>query len=154
VVVVVVTGWLAFKDYAYLWGTFLTGLGLLVVGGLSAFAFRGLELSVRRHSDEIADVAAVQLARDPVSLAELLVRLAENDARVGPAPSSAEHLWFELVEVVPEEPDSILALSARVRTRRDLLDRAERAYAEARVPMPSEVRRRVDQWRREHASIS
>ncbi len=153
VVVVVATGWLAFKDYAYLWGTFVTGLGLLVVGGLSAFAFRGLELSVRRHADEIADVAAVQLARDPVSLAQLCIRLAESDERVGPAPSSAEHLWFELVEVVPEEPDSILALSARVRTRRDLLDRAERAYAEARVPMPSEVRQRVERWRRENASI-
>lgn len=133
-VLIMICGYAAWEGWLFLWGTFVAGIGLFVTGGVAAFAFGGLERRVRRDADELADVAAVRLAKDPLSLGKLCQRLAEHDGQVGPAPTSAEHLWFELVH--QPSADGTLDQAALERSRADMSTRAERAFAEAREPMP------------------
>jgi len=131
-----------------LWSTGLIALALLALGWMSKTTLRTLEFSVRRHADEIADVAAVRLAKNPQSLGSLCVRLAANPDRVSPAGWRSELMWFEAVEAVepadPRNPESAaqhaLAIAAsNVRSNHELLDRASKAYAEARVPLPPKL---------------
>ena len=104
-----------------------------MLGWVSKHSLRKLELSVRCHADDIADVAAIELARNPASLGAVCARLASNPARVTHVGWRSELLWFEAAENtdVPAGDDR------RVET--SLLDRAVKAYATARVPLPSDV---------------
>ena len=128
-----------------LWSTGLIALALVVLGWLAKSTLRRLELGVRRNADEIADVLAVRLARNPASLGSLCVRLAANPDRVAPVGWRSELLWFESVETTDEPVGGDAALraqqvaAANARSHQELIDRAVKAYAEARVPLPPEV---------------
>jgi Zn-dependent protease with chaperone function len=130
-----------------LWSTGLIAVLLLGLGGLAKATLRRLEFSVRGHADEIADVVAVKLARNPQSLGSVCARLAANPDRVSPAGWRSELLWFEAVEAIGVPPvddanrqqyAAVIAV-ANGRSNRELIDRAVKAYAEARVPLPPEV---------------
>lgn len=136
-VVVLGVMYVAYEGHSLLWATGLFGLGLLVLGGLSKFLLRKLELGVRRRADEIADVAAVMLAKNPESLGSVCARLAAIDDRVGRTGWRSELMWFELVEVSDPGDGEVSGLNAR--SRRELVDRAIAAYATANVPVPAIV---------------
>lgn len=142
---VFVSGYVLVKGWTLMWGTLAVGIGLFVLGAFAHLVLRPFELGVRRASDQIADVAAVQLCRNPESLGALCLKLAEHEGRVGPNPTAAQYLWFEAVEQVSDENDP--AVWVVQRSRAEMYDRAERAYAEARVPMPEKSRMRMEQWR-------
>ncbi len=126
----------AYYGDAFLWGTGVVAIGLLLLGWLSRGALRRLELRVRRQSDEIADVCAVMLAKNPASLGSVCVQLASDPRRVSRIGWRSELMWFEAVE---ELTDGAAAAGADARTRSELVKRALKAYAEARVPPPAEL---------------
>lgn len=121
-----------------LWSTGIVALALLGLGLVAKMTLRRLEMSVRCHADEIADVVAIKLARNPQSLGAVCARLAANPGRVTPVGWRSELLWFEAVECAAEAGD---VRAANRRSRAELTNRAIKAYAEARVPLPSEVER-------------
>ena len=141
---------LAYYGDVVLWSTGLIAVLLLVLGGLAKATLRRLELSVRRHADEIADVVAVKLAKNPQSLGSVCARLAANPDRVAPVGWRSELMWFEAVEAVDVALPAITAESTPAehfvyqavvqevnrRSHVELIQRAIRAYAEARVPLP------------------
>jgi hypothetical protein len=100
-------------------------------------------MAVRRSADEIADVLAVRLAKNPASLGAVCSRLALDDTRVASTGWRSELLWFEAVETSEFEADpTVLAAemeSFRVRSRTELVRRAAMAYATAGVPLPAVV---------------
>lgn len=72
-------------------------LGGLVIGGLALIVdlrVRSAQNRVRAESDEIADVAAVLLARNPAALASVCAALAYRPQRVRRTSWRADHLWF------------------------------------------------------------
>lgn len=117
-----------------LWSTGLVAVALVVLGTLSRTTARRLEIAVRRHADEIADVVAVRLARNPEGFAAACARLAKNPGRVAVTGRRSELLWFEAVET-PDAPDALGPHAGRVppamRNDPELLARAARARAEA-----------------------
>jgi hypothetical protein len=60
---------------------------------------------LRESVVDLADVAAVYLARNPSALASTLTKLAANERRVAVTTERCELLWFEAVEVVFEKAD-------------------------------------------------
>jgi heat shock protein HtpX len=135
----VLVGWAAWDLGLYLWSTGLVAISLLLLGWLSRAATRRLELSVRHRADEIADVVAIRLARNPASLGALCARLADDTRRVRRTGARSELLWFETVEELEESTDGAAA-SAEVRDRTHLVERALAAYGTARVPVPPVLR--------------
>lgn len=131
-----------------LWSTGLFAIALTVLGASCTPILRRLELSMRRHADEIADVAAVRLARNPGALADLCARLAEDDTPVRTAGWRSELMWFEMVEAadLAGEVDP----TAPVRTRRELVERAIAAYATAGAAVPEASRDRFTEWLEGH----
>ena len=145
----VVVASIAYYGDVVLWSTGLVALLLLGLGVVSKTALRSLEVSVRRHADEIADVVAVKLAKNPQSLGSVCARLAANPGRVSPVGWRSELLWFESVEPVDIPVGADAAQHAEVmsayapviaqvnnRSNAELTERALKAYAEARVPLP------------------
>jgi len=147
--VLVLAGW---RSVGILWSTSLFAVALMVLGVFSTSLLRRLELNMRHNADVIADVAAVKLARNPGSLAALCARLAENDGEVVSTGWRSELMWFEMVEAADlageKDPE------AKVRTRRELVDRAVAAYAEAGQDVPVEHGERFDRWLADHPSSS
>ncbi len=140
-----VVGGLAYYGEVFLWSTGLVAVMLLGLGWVARTSLRTLELSVRRHADEIADVVAVKLAKNPQSLGAVCTRLAANPARVTPVGWRSELMWFEAVESVDaaavETDATAQAIAGALqqvdsRSRHELIGRATKAYAEARVPLP------------------
>ncbi len=138
------------RSVGILWSTMLFAVALMVLGAMSTSLLRRLELNMRHHADEIADVVAVQLARNPGSLASLCARLAENDDEVGTAGWRSELMWFEMVEAADLAGDK--DPEAKARTRRELVERASAAYATASIEVPAEHRDRFEHWLAEHPS--
>lgn len=145
---------LAYYGEVVLWSTGLVALLLLGLGVVSKTALRRLEVSVRRHADEIADVVAVKLAKNPASLGSVCARLAANPARVSPVGWRSELLWFEAVEQidvpadVSSTPNADVLQAAQLtlakadhRSNAEMTQRAIRAYVEARVPLPPNLHR-------------
>jgi Zn-dependent protease with chaperone function len=140
----------AIAHYAdiFLWSAGLTGVALVVLGWVSKHSLRRLEFSVRSHADEIADVVAIKLAKNPASLGAVCAKLAANPDRVSPVGWRSELMWFEAVESLAE-PDShdegvVTTYNSEVgqangRARNELLERAVTAYATARVVLPADV---------------
>lgn len=113
---------IAYYADIYLWSAGVTALALIVLGFVSTHSLRTLECRIRGDGDEIADVAAIQLARHPQSLGAVCARLAANPAVVAPVGWRSELMWFEATVGADE-----------------LVERAVRAYATARVPLPPDV---------------
>ncbi len=137
---------LAYYAEVYLWSAGLTGIALVVLGWVSRHSLRRLEFSVRRHADEIADVAAIRHARNPASLGSVCAKLAANPDRVSPVGWRSELMWFEAVESPDAATDDTGSdvVAANRRSRQELLGRAVAAYATARVPLPTDVQARLD----------
>jgi len=91
-------------------GVFLPSV-FLIGAALAAVSFVAHKLLVqplfwlREAVVDLADVAAVHLARNPNALASTLTKLAENDRRVAITTERCELLWFEAVETVFEKSD-------------------------------------------------
>jgi heat shock protein HtpX len=149
--VLVLVGILIWEVGTFLWGTAVVGVLLVVVGWSSSSVLRRLELAVRHSADEIADVLAVRLARNPASLGAVCARLAVDDARVASAGRRSELLWFVAVEKSEFEADPAVhsAEMATFRTRRraELVQRAVAAYSTAGVPLPAAVNLAPDDGR-------
>lgn len=111
--------------YLEIWSAMIGGALIAGAGLVGGKLVGGLLPRIRAESDELADVAAVRLARHPAALGEVCARLAADDTAVASAPTAARLLWFELV---PD--DTVTAAAAADELRR----RAAAAYAEARVP--------------------
>jgi len=139
----------AWEGAGILWSTMLFALALMVLGSVCTPLLRRLEMGMRRHADELADVAAVKLARNPGSLAALCAGLAEDERSVRAASWRSELLWFEMVEAadLTGETDP----EAPLRTRRELVERARAAYAEAGEPVPEKYQLQFDAWLAKHA---
>lgn len=103
------------------------GLLLAIVGGLGRVLVGRAMASIRRESDELADVAAILLARNPESLGNVCARLVHDRSEVAVRPERARLLWFKLVS-----DDSVSAAGAA----RELETRADAAYREARLARP------------------
>lgn len=99
-------------------GVVLAGLGLGCSRGVSVVTPR-----IRTDADELADVVAVRLSRNPASLGEACVRLAADQRTVARPVSAASHSWFKLVDATGAAAE--------------LHQRAQRANAEARLPPPA-----------------
>lgn len=138
-------GW---RSFGLAWGATLFALALMVLGAVCTSILRRLEMSMRRNADVIADVAAVGLARNPGSLADLCARLAELDDDVVSAGWRSELMWFEMVEAADLAGDK--DPTAKVRTRRELVQRAIAAYAAAGQDIPEAHRARFEQWLEDH----
>lgn len=147
--VLLLAGW---QSVGILWSTSLFAVALMVLGAICTSLLRRLEMNMRRNADVIADVAAVKLARNPGSLAALCARLAENDGEVVSAGWRSELMWFEMVEAADLAGDK--DPEAKVRTRRELVERALAAYAQAGKDVPAEHRERFEQWLAEHPAAT
>ena len=143
--VLLLAGW---QSVGILWSTTLFAVALMVLGAMSTSLLRRLEMNMRRNADVIADVAAVKLARNPGSFAALCSRLAENDGEVASAGWRSELMWFEMVEAADLAGDR--DPEAKVRTRRELVERALAAYAQAGEDMPAEHGERLEHWLADH----
>jgi heat shock protein HtpX len=143
----------AWEVGTFLWGTGIVGLLLIGLGWGSSSTLRRLEIAVRQSADEIADVLAVRLARNPASLGAVCARLAIDQTRVAATGWRSELLWFEAVETSEFEADpTILATEMetfRIRSRSELVRRAAAAYATAGVPLPAIVVALTDEGRRD-----
>ena len=149
----VLVGGLAYYGEVVLWSTGLVALLLLGLGWVAKTTLRTLERGVRGHADEIADVLAVRLAKNPQSLGSVCARLAANPDRVSPVGWRSELMWFEAVEPIAPMPSGAneavrQAYAAQLaavngRSNRELLERSITAYAEARVPLPPVVQQLV-----------
>ena len=129
------------------------GIAITVAAGLMARSV-GLALPrLRAESDAIADVAAIQLARNPEALGAVCRRLAQDTERVDRAPDRAQAAWFKAVPEAttsthpdPSLPPEVRArlLEAMAKPREvanrgpaaELVRRAEAAYQEAGVTPP------------------
>ena len=118
---------LGYHTEIYLWSAGVTAVALVVLGWVSTHSLRRLECRVRADADDIADVAAIELARNPQSLGAVCARLAANPGVVSPVGWRSELLWFEATTGADE-----------------LVTRSVTAYATARVPLPPEVAALVD----------
>lgn len=103
------------------------GALLAIVGGIGRLLVGRAMARIRSESDELADVAAVLLARNPESLGNVCARLMHDRSEVITRPDRARLLWFKLVpgdSVSPDDAD------------RELDARADAAYREARLARP------------------
>jgi Zn-dependent protease with chaperone function len=118
------------------------GVALAVVGIVAAAGVGRAQRRIRAESDTVADAAAIRLAGDPGSLADVCARIAADPRAVRRTSWRAEHAWFALV---PDDAiDSVSASRvaaggdpARDPTAAELWRRAEVAYADAGEPFPS-----------------
>ena len=138
-------GW---RSFGIAIGPSLFAIALMLLGAACTSVLRRLEMSMRRNADVIADAAAVELARNPGSLADLCARLAEIGDDVVSAGWRSELMWFEMVEAADLAGDK--DPEAKLRTRRELVERALAAYADAKQDIPEEHRRRFEQWLADH----
>jgi Zn-dependent protease with chaperone function len=83
-------------------------LGGLAIGGLALgvdLRVAAAQRRVRDESDEIADVAAVLLARNPAALASVCGQLSHLPRRVLRTSWRADHLWFAPLPAAKDAPD-------------------------------------------------
>lgn len=92
----------ALKAEIFLPSVFAVGVALAVASFLALMLLMSPLYWLREAVVDLADVAAVYLARNPVALAAVLDRLAENERRVAVTTERCELLWFEAVEKVFE----------------------------------------------------
>lgn len=108
-----------------IWSMMIAGGVMLGVGIAGGRVVGSLLPRIRAESDELADVAAIRLARHPAALGEVCARLAADTTTVRATPNAARLLWFEL------RPDDEISPQ---RAADELRRRAAAAYSEARLP--------------------
>jgi Zn-dependent protease with chaperone function len=90
----------ALKADLFLPSLFLVGVGIAAVSGIAATTLTVPFEALRRQSDEVADVGAVLLAKNPRALAMALDRLASDSRRVKATTDRCAHQWFEACEPI------------------------------------------------------
>jgi Zn-dependent protease with chaperone function len=84
-------------------------LGGIVIGGFAMVVdlrMSAAQNRLRAESDEIADVAAVLLARNPAALASVCHQLSYRPRRVRRTSWRADHLWFAPLPAPKEKKES------------------------------------------------
>ena len=131
--VVATLGALIVGGLLYAGGTWVSGyafgIALAVVGFLAAALLGRTTRRIRSEADDVADVAAVHLAKNPFALGQALDRVASDPRRVMHNTWRSELLWFETTE-------EDAGLTSGSRERREVNRRAEAAYATARRERP------------------
>ena len=123
--------WLADKA-GFLLSPFVFALVLTALGGIAAFALGHMSRKIRSDADDVADVVAVHLCKNPIGLGRALDRIGADHRRVTHNTWRSELLWFETTE---EEATS----DAAVRGGREIDRRAVAAYATANEARPAEA---------------
>ena len=131
VTLVVFQLWLADKA-GFLVSPFVFALVLTALGGIAAFALGHMSRRIRSDADDVADVVAVHLCKNPIGLGRALDRIGADHRRVTHNSWRAELLWFETTE---EEATA----DAAVRGGREIDRRAVAAYATANESRPAEA---------------
>lgn len=124
----------ALKAEVFLPSMFLVGCALAGAPFVALMLLMSPLYWVREAVVDLADVAAVYLARHPTALAAVLGRLAENERRVATTTERCELLWFEAVEVVfaTEEVESTDASGKKTKTKTKKVDPKKLAAANER----------------------
>jgi heat shock protein HtpX len=105
---------------------------LFLVSAIGTRALRAAKHRVRKDADDVADVAAVRLARHPEALGQLLTRLEAEPSVVAHSTWRTAMLWFE---EMPEPGDEAAGEAHRTE---ELRRRSRAAYAAANLlPPPS-----------------
>ena len=131
IMLVVFQLWLADKA-GFLVSPFVFALALTALGGLAAFALGHMSRRIRSDADDVADVVAVHLCKNPIGLGRALDRIGADHRRVTHNTWRSELLWFETTE---EEAST----DATVRGGREIDRRAVAAYATANEQRPAEA---------------
>jgi Zn-dependent protease with chaperone function len=105
------------------------GIALAIVGFVTAALLGRTTRRIRSEADDVADVAAVHLAKNPYALGQALDRVGADARRVTHNSWRSELLWFETTE----EDGGLDAFNRGVR---EVNRRAEAAYATARRERP------------------
>lgn len=131
IMVVVILLWLADKG-GFLVSPFVFGLGLAALGGIASFALGHMSRRIRSDADDVADVVAVHLCKNPIGLGRALDRIGADPRRVTHNTWRSELLWFETTE---EEA----TVEGATRGGREIDRRAVAAYATANEQRPAEA---------------
>ena len=107
-------------------------VGLVALGGLAAFLLGHMSRRIRSDADDVADVAAVHLSKNPIGLGRALDRIGADPRRVTHNTWRSELLWFETTE---EEASA----AGASRGGREIDRRAQAAYATANEQRPAEA---------------
>ena len=132
VLLIVVTGYAALEAEVFLPSVFALGCALAVASFLCLMLLMSPLYWVREAVVDLADVAAVYLARHPAALHDVLDRLARNDRRVATTTERCELLWFEAVEVVFKTEDVESADASGKTTKQKQADPKKLAAANER----------------------
>ncbi len=116
----------------FLPSAFAFAAALAALGGLAAFLLGHMSRRIRSDADDVADVAAVHLSKNPIGLGRALDRIGADPRRVVHNTWRSELLWFETTE---EE----VSAAGAVRGGREIDRRAEAAYATANEQRPAEA---------------
>ncbi len=106
--------------------------GLVVLGGAAAYFLGHMSRRIRSDADDVADVAAVHLSKNPIGLGRALDRIGADPRRVTHNTWRSELLWFETTE---EEA----TVGGAARGGREIDRRAQAAYATANEARPAEA---------------
>ena len=128
---VVILLWLADKG-GFLVSPFVFGVALAAVGGVASFALGHMSRRIRSDADDVADVVAVHLGKNPLGLGRALDRIGADPRRVTHNTWRSELLWFETTE---EEA----TVEGAARGGREIDRRAVAAYATANEARPAEA---------------
>ena len=150
--------WAGTEAEVFLITPLLGGLGIGFFALIMNMRVGAAQRRVRSESDEIADVAAVLLARNPAALASVCAHLSQHPGRVRRTSWRADHLWFApLPEVetssTTDDKDTaswfrrqaVSADGRRVKidaesaskVAEELAERAIHAYHAAGIPVPA-----------------
>ena len=131
IMLVVVLLWLADKG-GFLVSPFVFGVALAGLGGIASFALGHMSRRIRSDADDVADVVAVHLCKNPLGLGRALDRIGADPRRVTHNTWRSELLWFETTE---EEA----SVEGAARGGREIDRRAVAAYATANEARPAEA---------------
>ena len=129
--IVVIVFWLADKG-GFLPSAAAFGAAMAALGGAAAFLLSRMSQRIRSEADDVADVVAVHLCKNPLGLGRALDRIGADHRYVRRNSWRAELLWFETTE---EEA----SVGAVTRGNREIDRRAQAAYATANEQRPAEA---------------
>ncbi|MCB1016587.1 MAG: M48 family metalloprotease [Acidimicrobiales bacterium] len=131
ILLVVFLLWLADKG-GLLLSPFVFGLALIALGGIASSSLGHMSRRIRSDADDLADVVAVHLCKNPLGLGRALDRIGADPRRVTHNTWRSELLWFETTE---EEA----SVEGAARGGREVDRRAVAAYATANEQRPGEA---------------
>lgn len=129
--IVVIVLWLADKG-GFLPSAAAFGTAMAALGGAAAFLLSRMSHRIRSEADDVADVVAVHLCKNPLGLGRALDRIGADPRRVQRNNWRSELLWFETTE-------ETVSTDAFARGNREIDRRAVAAYATANEQRPADA---------------